>query len=209
MGEPIGTSTTLYSVKPLARKPPIFEFRLISSRSSEGYSRSYVTILDLFGSIGGSIEFIIVIFVVFFNWRESRYSYSRARFVAANSLGLPKMIKPGMKLFGYSAKSANTELLAEASEVIEELTDSTISLEQMSLDRVLVRFFLDHKIPEDIRLLIPTVSIMKEIVEKKKEAATSQTDVDNYVKTKYKGGKDQLRARRKSADFAKICLQKE
>src|SRR3990167_9563501 len=73
LGDPISSSSTQFGVKAFTRKPPIFELRIVSSRNSEVYSRSYVTILDLFGSIGGSIEFVVVMFAVFFNWLEVRF----------------------------------------------------------------------------------------------------------------------------------------
>src|SRR3990167_5841103 len=42
LGEEVSSTDSLYNVRKLTRQPPIFEFRLISSRTSEGYARSYV-----------------------------------------------------------------------------------------------------------------------------------------------------------------------
>lgn len=153
---------------------------LLSSRLSQQVSRSYDTILDLIGNAGGTAEALIMILLILFHWIENMHVESRINSVVGKYLGLPEPIRPPLNMFNpwirpfVRNKTKKTQL--ESDEVVAEIVEKALSVEQMSYNQIMLRFFLEHSLPSEVSELIPVVYVMKELLEKHFEDARSEAD---------------------------------
>ena len=152
--------------------PPVdpITITIVSSRLSQQVSRSYDTILDLIGNAGGTAEALIMILLIMFHWIENMHVDSRINSVVGKYLGLPEPIRPPLNMFNpwirpfVKEKIKKTQL--QSDEVVAEIVEKALSVEQMSYNQIMLRFFLEHSLPSEVSELIPVVYVMKELLEK-------------------------------------------
>ena len=74
--------------------PQLLVVDVVASRVTETYARSYDTILDMFGNIGGSVDFMIILILVCFNWIETLIVAKKVRHSMYESLNLAPILVP-------------------------------------------------------------------------------------------------------------------
>lgn len=152
--------------------PPI-TITLVSSRTSEQVSRSYDTIIDLIGNAGGTAEALIMILLILFHWIENMHVESRINSVVGKYLGLPEPMRPPLNMLNpwikpfVKEKTKKTQL--QSDDVVAEIVEKALSVEQMSYNQIMLRFFLEHSLPSEVSDLIPVVYVMKELLFKHME----------------------------------------
>ena len=174
------SETLNFGVKYVGNDPPL-TIRIVSSRVKVQLSRAYIRIPELIGNIGGTIEVVVMVFLVFVHWMENLLQENRISHVVGEHLKLPKMMRPPRSvprsLYNKCCKKRNKDLAfkAQSSEVVGEIVDKALSIEEMSYSRILLNFILENSFPDEIRQLVPTVYVMRKILEENKQDAASLT----------------------------------
>jgi len=89
---------------------------IVASRTTEIFSRSYDTVLDLFGNIGGSVEFLIILFTLLFNWYENLSSTLIMRRALATKFNLPQRYVSSDSVFSlcrWRRRKEDRDLIAQ------------------------------------------------------------------------------------------------
>jgi hypothetical protein len=169
---------TNFNVKYVSPSVPPMTITLVSSRLSQQVSRSYDTILDLISNSGGAGEALIMILLVLFHWIENMHVESRINSVVGKYLGLPELIRPQLNMFNPLMRLFVTQKVKksqlDSDEVIAGIVDKALSVEQMSYNQIMLRFFLEHSLPWELTELIPVVYVMKELLQKHFEEEASK-----------------------------------
>lgn len=143
-----------------------FSVNIMASRTIEQFSRSYDTILDLFGNIGGSIDFLIILFTICFHWHENYTTSARMRTVIGKSLNLPaQMRQRNDSVFSMCCKKTP----GPTQEALDGLVEQTLSFERMASDAVTTKLVRKYLLPKEVSSLGSTVLMMELLLEAKKE----------------------------------------
>jgi hypothetical protein len=201
------TKSIIYPVSPNLRSPdfavqyslavnqnqPIFKFRIVGTRVVENFSRSYTTILDLLGNIGGSIDFILLFIVILYNWYENLNTTNKLRVKIAHHLSLPKKMRPKFDtIFDACKKDKSKDDVIEA---IDGVSDDALSLERIATHGIICSQIKNHLFPEELNVLAPVVFVLfrlNEKLEAKSHAARDKESSMTLVQA-YQAIKDQER----------------
>ena len=169
VGDEISPGSDSFGVTYASSEPP-FQLKVMSSKRIKQIIRTYISIPELIGNIGGAIEAVIMIVLLLFHWLENISIESKIIAAVSKSLKLPAYMRPsmstGVALYEKCCKKRNKDLAfkAQSSEVVGEIVDKALSIEQMSYNQIMLDFFLENSFPDEIRQLVPVVHVMKEIV---------------------------------------------
>ena len=177
-----GGNADMFSVTYGGRELTYFDFRLTSSRYAESYKRSYMTILDLFGNIGGTVEFVIVLFLLLFHWYENLYSQQNIREELRKKFGLPEKVlhhptsgikccrkhKPDQAI-PEPAKDTETDTTGYAKIAMDEISESALNLERLAVSDTTTNLLLESLVPKAIVKLSPVIVLMKKMIEAKED----------------------------------------
>ena len=166
LGSPIATPNPTKEFYTVFDNSNIFLSLIIqSSTTTEAFSRSYDKILDLFGSIGGTIDFILLLFIICFNWYENYIASLRMKRALGNHLGVPtKMKVRGYSIFNMCSKKNNKLKLA----ALDELAEEALSAERLAENVVLANVLKRYLLPKEVVRVAPTVELMGLMIEAKK-----------------------------------------
>jgi len=160
----------------------------VASRSTEVFSRSYDTILDLFGNIGGSVDFIIILFTLLFNWYENLSSTLIMRNALARKFNLPKRYIPSSSVLSLCNCKKKRDKVSE--EVLDNMAESALNFERLAEEAAISSFTQKLSTPEELRILLPTVmfleakmKLMDEIEEEKKLKQMKKNKIDQSANT--------------------------
>lgn len=168
-----------YTVQYIPSAMTYVDVRFVASRTTEQFQRTYDTVLDLFGNIGGSLDFVIIIFVILFNWMENILT-DRAMFnVIGEALQVPDKISGKSKKGGCCKKRNRTAPTSTDSlqkpkvegykDALSEVTDKALSIENLTIQATTCEFMIDNMVPAHLRTLMPLAVLMKKIVDQKRE----------------------------------------
>lgn len=187
------TETDMYTVTYGGHELTYLDFRIISSRASESFQRSYVSLLDLFGNIGGSVEFVIVCFLILFHWFENTNTEKVIQDHLRKAFGLPEKKFSSPSPFACCRKrKAGAEQqdqsgeLKFADESLSELGESAISIERLAVNDATTTLLLKSLVPAAILKLSPVITLMEKMLEAKAEEENSDpkrphNEVDNHT----------------------------
>lgn len=186
----IGGSTANDVYYTLMAPVPMFMMEIESSRITEAFSRSYMTILDLFGNIGGSVDFTILILLTLFCWYESRVISRKLRGVIVKHFGLPTDMKP-KTLMDICCRCRKKRLQGELRpwsedhykakmEALDEVAAEVLSFENLSDDSIVFNLAKDVILPQELSKMAPAVAVMEKMVKEKEdeEAKKNKIKVD-------------------------------
>ena len=195
---PKADDSSYFSVMYGGKELTYLDFRLISSRYVEIHKRKYMSILELFGNIGGSVEFLIVIFMCIFHWYENLHTQSKVRSEVLKSLGLTEKVlsnstsakkcMPWIKNSGPPTGQGNhPELHKLAKEALDQMSESAINLEDMVVRESQLELLLPSLVPGHVLKLLPVVSMMEKMVQVDEEVKQQQlkSQIENTKKEKY------------------------
>lgn len=140
---------------------PVFELKVESSNSVEQFSRSYVTMFDLFGNIGGTADMILFLIVLFYSWYNT-YFFDRDLPKIYSKSFLPEdMIKSSAKpKNGDSISLKRYEAQKVQYEAMKEIVDNSLSLEGLMSSSNLNLFFEGIFLKDYQKMLLPIVALM-------------------------------------------------
>ena len=149
-----------------------FSINIMASRTIEQFTRTYDTILDLFGNIGGSIDFLIILFTICFHWHENYTTAARMRSAIGKSLNLPvQMRQRNDSVFSMCCKKTP----APMKEALDGMVEQTMSFERMANDAVTSKLVRDYLLPKEVSSLGSIVVMMGRLIEAKKEEAREKS----------------------------------
>ena len=170
----------------------VFSLTIEASRTTEQFIRSYDRILDLFGNIGGTIEFILVVFLIFFHWYENYIGMLRMRRAVGNHLGLPeKMRMHGFSVFNMCSKKNSEEKIHALDEIVEE----SVAMERMAENNIYSRLVQKYMLSKEVVEAAPAIHMMEKMIEKKtgrqEEIKDRQMGSSSIVDTERLDGDDE------------------
>jgi len=158
----------------ISQNDNFLDISFVASRTTEVFSRSYDTVLDLFGNIGGAIDFILILFTLCFNWYENLSSTLTMRRALVRRFNLPKRYEQPSSVFGLCNCRRKRDKFD--GETLDSMGESALNFERMAEDAAITSFTQRVGLPAEIRALLPTVlfienkmKIMDEAEEEKRE----------------------------------------
>ncbi len=144
----------------------IFEISFGASRVVDQFTRSYDTILDLFGNIGGSIDFVILLILFSFHWHENYTTSTRIRKALSDHLKLPNQLSQReTSIFGLCCKK--TQPIAK--DALDEILDETLSVEKLAEQSISSDLLYAFILEPEIKTLAPTIAVMAKAIEIKEQ----------------------------------------
>lgn len=176
---PVTPAEDQYSVQYIPNEMTYVDVRFVASRTTEQFQRTYDTILDLFGNIGGSLDFVIIIFVILFNWCENLLTDRTLTKQIGQALQVPEKMMGNHKRQGCCSKKNRTAPSADehkeptkldgCNDAIADITDKSLSVENLAVQSTTYEFMVDNMMPAHLKTLIPLTVFVKKMVEQKKE----------------------------------------
>ena len=150
--------------------------RIEAGSLTENYSRSYDKILDLFGSIGGTIDAFILMFIIFFHWYQNYVTSLRMKRALGNHLGVPtKMKVRGNSIFNMCLKRNSDEKI----EALDEMVEETTSFQKLSENLISVSLLNKYIFDPNAKRLAPTIRLMKKMIDMKEEELRNEPHHEN------------------------------
>lgn len=188
---PVTPAEDQYSVQYIPNEMTYVDVRFVASRTTEQFQRTYDTILDLFGNIGGSLDFVIILFVIMFNWCENILTDRTLTKQIGQALQVPDKMLGNHKRQGCCSKKNRTAPTAEehkgstkldgCADVIADITDKSLSVENLTVQSTTYEFMVDNMMPSHLKTLIPLTVFVKKMVEQKKEEEKKKLSKNNAV----------------------------
>ena len=150
------------------------------------YKRSYDKFFDFMGNWGGGMEFIFICATLLAVYMEEHVKENRMKNVTMKQLGLKPLIKKEVELentdAGFFKKlCCKKHAKLDMEPYIEELTERSISLEQLVKNSFLADIVNNSLIPKEVQLMAPILYA----IEKSKEEQSSDKDQDKSNAIKY------------------------
>ena len=144
----------------------IFTLNFVASRTTEEFTRSYDTILDLFGNIGGSIDFLALVLVILFHWHENYTTSTVMRKKLSENLKLPSdLSQRETSVFGLCCKKTRQS----TKDALDELVDDALSFENLALLNISNSVLQETMFKPEILTISPIIAFMKKAIKAKKE----------------------------------------
>ena len=144
----------------------VFEISFGASRVVDQFTRSYDTVLDLFGNIGGSIEFVILLIVLSFHWHENYTTSTRVRKALSDHLKLPSQLSQReTSIFGLCCKK--TQPIAK--DALDEILEDALSIEKLAEQSISCDLLYQFILEPEIIDLAPTIAVMSKAIEIKEQ----------------------------------------
>jgi hypothetical protein len=181
-----------YSVQYIPANVSYVDIRIVASRTTEQFQRTYDTILDLFGNIGGSLDFVIIIFVILFNWLENILTDHTVMTQMASALQVPQKMLGKSKKRAWCGKKNRTkpnelELKEEETkiggckEALAEICEKSLSVENIAIQATTYEMMIESMVPAHLRTLMPLTVFMKKLIEQKKSQEKEKLKKSNAV----------------------------
>lgn len=156
-------------------RPELLQINLVASRITETFSRSYDTVLDMFGNIGGSVDFMIILFIVFTNWLENILSARKIRQILVKELNVAPGLHNGYQTkscfsknkVNVSQKTAKPEIHNATENIVEELGEEALSAEKMTQAYIIQKYMFKFLAPPGLLELAPTIAVMEKMLEER------------------------------------------
>lgn len=179
LSTPVTPAHEQYAVQYIPNELTYVDVRFVASRTTEQFQRTYDTILDLFGNIGGSLDFVIVLFVILFNWFENILTDRSLTKQIGQALQIPDKMLGNSKRKGCCSKKNRTTPTVEESkepqqldgckDAIADIADKSLSVENLAVQTTTYEFMVDTMMPAHLKTLIPLTVFVKKMIEQKKE----------------------------------------
>jgi hypothetical protein len=144
-------------------KDSLLTVNYVASRQTEEVKRSYMTLLDLFGQIGGTIDFLIFIITLLFHWYENITSSLSMRKAISDKLKFPEKYsnKSNSTLSRVKTLFSKDKIDKKTEEAIDQMVEEALSVERMTEDAAIVSILKDTLYPKEVVALLPTVMLLK------------------------------------------------
>jgi len=178
------------------RSDSLLYITFLASRNVVKISRSYDTLLDTFGSIGGSIDFFIFLITFFFHWYENINSNREIRGAVAEKMRIPPRYTPKQefvctkiaRMLGLVKKKDRTDIDTE--DALDQLTVEALSVERLTSDASVSAFLANNFYPKDVMALIPLAILIQQRNNVKAERQKNESEKE--IKSKKTSDKNNV-----------------
>lgn len=177
LGTSSGGTPPEYPMKVLT-KDSLLMVNYVASRQTEEVKRSYVTLLDLFGQIGGTIDFLIFVITLCFHWYENISSSLTLRKAISDKLKFPerysKKNASTMRRFSNFVSRKNIDRTTESA--IDQMVEEALNVERITEEAAISGFMKKNMYPKELVTLLPTVVLLEKRMEIEDEDKKSKSN---------------------------------
>ena len=132
----------------------------------------------MFGNIGGSVDFMIILFIIFFNWMENINQRTRVRKILTKTLNIaPGLLKEKKRIRrGFccwkkaltAAEQKDDDAKVEPTDIVDEVAEHSLAMEEIARNSIFVNYILSKTTDESINKLAPSIMVMEKMLEERR-----------------------------------------
>ena len=143
----------------------------------------------MFGNIGGSVDFMIILILICFNWIENLLVAKKVRNHMYESLNLAPMLAPekpkkscGAKFFccrknkGNQVSAMQSTKGVNANDAVDGLAEDALNLETLAKTVIQMNYIIKHLAPQGSLELAPSIAVMEKMLEEKRESQKEEKE---------------------------------